>query len=243
MWGAGDVFVASVYLPEDATTMKNVARICLIFLSLFMLGLTPIKAQNFETTLKFCRISQLIAPIFLRGAQIDGASLCEVSGESFCSDVKTLGEGVCRASGESFCNGVTTLGEGVCRAGGESFCNGVTTLGEGVCRASGESFCSGVTSYAEGVCRAGGASFCSGVSSLGEALCRAGGGSLCSSIGNDELGEGFCKAMGGGSNCHGLSISQAICGFTQNCESYDAMGIVVAMAKTCGADVLYFGIP
>ena len=205
MWGAGDVFVASVYLPEDATTMKNVARICLIFLSLFMLGLTPIKAQNFETTLKFCRISQLIAPIFLRGAQIDGASLCEVSGESFCSDVKTLGEGVCRASGESFC--------------------------------------SGVTSYAEGVCRAGGASFCSGVSSLGEALCRAGGGSLCSSIGNDELGEGFCKAMGGGSNCHGLSISQAICGFTQNCESYDAMGIVVAMAKTCGADVLYFGIP
>ncbi|MBU3262220.1 hypothetical protein KPG71_19575 [Roseovarius sp. PS-C2] len=101
--------------------------------------------------------------------------------------------------------------------------------------------------YAQGVCIAGGsASYeCPATMSLGTAICMAGGNPSyqCGNIGNDDLGEGICRALGGSSSsCSGVSVSAAVCDFTGNCKGNDAASLAISMAETCGVEVLSYGI-
>jgi hypothetical protein len=207
-------------------------------------------AQTNEQTRNFCRVSQMLIPIFLRGGNISGQSVCEAGGGTYqCNNSISLGAGICVAGGGSYqCNTSMSLGAGVCVAGGGSYqCNNSMSLGAGVCIAGGGTYqCNPSMEYAHGVCIAGGGSYnCVSSMSLGTAICISGGNypHQCSGIGNDSLGDGICRALGGAAyQCSGVSVSEAICGFTGNCEGYDAASIAVSIVQTCGVGVLRFGI-
>ena len=65
----------------------------------------------------------------------------------------------------------------------------------------------------------------------------------CSGIGNQDLGAGICMALGGSQyQCNNVSVSDAVCAFTKNCEGRDAAAIAISMATTCGPAVLHYGI-
>lgn len=196
----------------------------------------PFKAisQTYESTHDFCRISQMLIPIFLRGGDISGESVCDVGG------------------GASYqCNSSMGLGEAICVVGGGASyqCTSSMSLGAGVCVAGGGASyqCNSSMNYAHGVCIAGGgASYqCNDSISLGEAVCIAGGGASyqCSGIGDQDLGVGICLALGGSSSqCAGTSVSDAVCSFTGNCKGADAASIAISMVETCGPAVLHYGI-
>lgn len=162
------------------------------FLIISVVFISPVKvlSQSYEQTRNFCEISQMLAPIFLRGGDISGKSVCEVSGGSYqCNSSMSLGAGVCVAGGGSYqCNSLMSLGSAICIAGGRS-------------------------SYE------------------------------CSGIGDQDLGVWICMALGGSKyQCSNVSVSDAICGFTGNCEGRDAASIAISMAQTCGSAVLHYGI-
>ncbi len=199
----------------------------------------PASSSTYEQTLRFCQVSQTLAPIFLRGGDIPGESVCRAGAGSqsyACTTGMSLGEGVCRAGAGSqsyACTSGMSLGAGVCRAGAGSqsyACKDDMGYGEGVCRAG-----AGSQSYA-----------CTSGMSLGEGVCRAGAGSgsyACAGIGDEELGKGICMALGGlSSECSNITVHEAICNFTKNCKGFDAASLAISMAETCGAAVLYFGI-
>jgi hypothetical protein len=202
------------------------------FLIVSVVFISPVKvmSQSYEQTRNFCKISQMLAPIFLRGGDISGKSVCEVSGGSYqCKSSMSLGAGVCVAGGGSYqCKSSMSLGAGVCVAGGGSY----------QCKSS--------MKYAHGVCIAGGGSYqCNSSMSLGTAICIAGGRSSyeCSGIGDQDLGVGICMALGRSKyQCANVSVSDAICGFSGNCEGRDAAAIAISMAQTCGSAVLHYGI-
>ncbi len=207
-----------------------------VIFTALMIAIAPIGAmsQSYEQTRNFCRMSQMLIPIFLRGGNISGKSVCEVGGVP------------------SFqCNNLMSLGAGICMAGGvPSFqCNNSMSLGAGICMASGvPSFrCNSSMSYAHGVCMASGVpSFqCNDSMTLGQAVCMAGGvsSSQCLGIGHQDLGIGICMALGGSrSLCANVSVSGAICGFTGNCIGSDAASIANSMVQTCGPGVMRYGI-
>ena len=58
-------------------------------------------SQTYEETRNFCKISQMLIPIFLRGGEISGESVCTVGGGASyqCSSSMSLGAGVCVAGG------------------------------------------------------------------------------------------------------------------------------------------------
>ena len=124
--------------------------------SFLIMSLTSIPvtatAQSYEAMRDFCRVSQLLIPIFLEGGNIPGDSVCKSGGGGpSCYSQMSLGAGVCIAGGGGpSCTSETTLGTAVCIVGGvaPSQCSGIghDNLGEGMCRALGgsSSECSGV---------------------------------------------------------------------------------------------------
>ncbi|MDQ0319044.1 putative salt-induced outer membrane protein YdiY [Pararhizobium capsulatum DSM 1112] len=212
-------------------------------------------SETFEQTQKFCKISQMLIPIFLDGGKISGESVCKASGVASynCTSNMSLGQGICMASGVASynCTSNMSLGQGVCMASGVASynCTSNMSLGQGVCMASGVASynCTSGMKYAQGVCMAGGvASYnCTSGMTLGAAVCMSGGVASyqCSGAGHDDLGEGICLALGGSSTqCSGMPVHQAVCGFTGNCKGDDALSIAVSMVEACGPKVLHFGI-
>ncbi len=217
----------------------------------------PSQAENatFEETLRFCKLSQMLVPIFLERGNITGQSVCKTAGrpDYECGSSISLGAGICLAGERATyeCNSTISLGAGVCLAGDRATyeCNSSMSLGAGVCLASGRATyeCNSNMRYAKGVCLAGGLPTyeCTDSLSLGAAVCRLGGnaGYECSGIGDEDLGEGICRALGGNSyQCSDMSVSEAICGFTGNCRDFDAASIAVSMVETCGVEVLRYGL-
>lgn len=206
-----------------------------ILIALLSLTLPTVSlGQSYEQTLNFCRISQMLIPVFLRDGNISGESVCDFGGGASyqCTSLMSLGEGICVAGGGASyqCTSSMSLGAGVCVAGGGASYQSTNSI-----------------SYAQGVCIAGGgASYqCSSSMSLGEAVCIAGGrGSYqCSGIGNQDLGEGICMALGGSQyQCNNVSVSDAVCAFTNNCRGRNAAAIAISMVEACGPAVLHFGI-
>ena len=178
--------------------------------------------QTYNEIRNFCKISQMLMPIFLRSGNFSGEAVC-IAGTA--------------STGSSYlCNSEMGLGAGICAAGtastGSSFlCNSEMSLGAGICAAGTASTRS---SY-----------LCNSQMSLGEAICSSGGRASydCTGIGDNDLGIGICLALGGNRNqCANVSVSEAICSFTGNCTGYDAAALVVSMVKICGTQVLSYGI-
>ena len=248
----------TTFAPDCRTLWKCRAMIRVFLVTLALAAASyPSKAisQTYESTYDFCRISQMLIPIFLRGGDISGKSVCDVGGGASyrCNSSMGLGEAICIAGGGASyqCNSSMSLGAGVCVAGGGASyqCNNSMDLGEAICIAGGGASyqCNSAMNYAHGVCIAGGgASYqCNSSISLGEAVCIAGGGGLyeCSGIGDQDLGEGICLALGGSKlGCAGTSVSDAVCSFTGNCNGDDAASIAISMVETCGPAVLHYGI-
>jgi len=233
--------------------LKSLASIFLLFAASCFPQI--VTGQSYEQTRKFCRMSQMLIPIFLRGGEVPGFAVCEAAGGTSyeCSRTISLAAGICRAGGGASyeCSNSMSLGAGVCIAGGGASyeCNNVMGLGAGVCIAGGGATyeCPSSMKYAQGVCIAGGnpSYECTSSMSLGTAVCMSGKNTTyqCAGIGNDDLGEGICRALGGSaSQCESVSVSAAICAFTDNCRGYDASSLAVSIVETCGVEVLSFGI-
>tara|TARA_R110000737_G_C14540197_1_gene478893 strand:+ start:357 stop:1103 length:747 start_codon:yes stop_codon:yes gene_type:complete len=233
--------------------IRNYLFLCSI---IFCLGL-PINAQAQVASdlINFCRISQMLMPVILQAGGVSGYAVCEAGGSASpeCKKNVSLSAGVCIAGrGDSYeCRNAMSLGAAVCVAGGREAieCSNRLSLGAGVCMAGGgaTSECLPSMGYARGVCLAGLSSphECSVSMNIGTAICLAGGksGYQCSGIEGNDLGEGICRALGGTtSQCTGISPSIAICSFTGSCEGYDPTSISMSIVKTCGIEVLSYGI-
>ena len=132
-------------------------------LSASMIASAPIEAlgQSYDQTHNFCRISQMLVPIFLRGGNISGESVCVAGGGASyeCNSSMSLGAGICIAGGGASyeCNSSMSLGAGICIAGGGASyeCSGIGNqdLGEGICLAlGGRSYQCTNMSVSEAVC-------------------------------------------------------------------------------------------
>lgn len=185
---------------NDAKNKSSIFFSCLI---VTLIGL-PIAAtsQTYEQTRSFCRISQMLIPIFLEGGKVPGKVVCETGGGNYnCRQGMSLGEGVCVAGGGGYnCRQGIKYAEGVCIAGGSaSFeCVGNKSLGEAVCM-------SGRHSSFE----------CSGISDndLGEGICKALGGSTitCRHMPVHEAVCGFTR------NCKGYDAASIAVSMVETC--------------------------
>ena len=111
-------------------------------LSASMIASAPIEAlgQSYDQTHNFCRISQMLVHIFLRGGNISGESVCVAGGGASyeCNSSMSLGAGICIAGGGASyeCSGIGNqdLGEGICLAlGGRSYQCTNMSVSEAVC--------------------------------------------------------------------------------------------------------------
>ena len=188
---------------------------------------------------EFCEIAQLWLPFTYESAGLNGRTICELGGGTFCSSVDTIGEGICRAGNGMSCAFVEGIGEGLCRGSGAPFCSSFDGDAQGVCHAGGEGSCSRIETVGQGICEAMRRPFCRNVDSIGEGVCEAGNGMGCSHV--SSLGEGICRAEGRLFCTGGMSVAEAVCEITGTCTGGSTAAAVYAVIGVCGAAVLHAG--